>query len=83
MLFIELLKAQGLSDEQIAIIAQDMHENKIFITYEEKIEERFRKMKLQRDQVKTKLHLAEAVVEELNRVFINDKDMAIKKSNKS
>jgi len=58
MEFIEILKMQSLSEEQIKVITKAMMKNRIFITKEEKIEERYQKMKSQRDSLKQKLDLA-------------------------
>jgi|GEM_PF-4458883 hypothetical protein len=77
MVFTELLISQGLSEEQVKEIIRKMSKNRIFITQEEKIEERYRKMKLQRDQMRVKLQLAEATLGELNRVLMTNKNMAI------
>jgi hypothetical protein len=59
MNFLEVLQAQGLSEKQISLITDAMLSNKIFITYEEKIEERFSKMKQQRDRQRARLELIE------------------------
>ena len=59
MNFLEVLQAQGLSEKQISSITDEMLSNKIFITYEEKIEERFSKMKQQRDKQRARLELIE------------------------
>lgn len=59
MNFLEVLQAQGLSEKQISSITDLMLSNKIFITYEEKIEERFSKMKQQRDRLRARLEIIE------------------------
>lgn len=82
MVFIELLKSQGLSEEQLNVIIKEMKKSKVFITYEEKIEERYQKMKLQRDQLKDKLKLAEAALEKLNEIFQTDKGKTVTDKNK-
>ena len=69
MVFLEILKSNGLSEEQISAITREMGRNKIYITYEEKIEERYKKMKLQRDTLRSRLKLAEEALEKLNMVF--------------
>lgn len=66
MNFLDVLKAQGLSEKQIAAIVDNMKRNKIFITYEEKIEERYQKMKLQRDGMKSKLDLIQKALQSKN-----------------
>ncbi len=69
MMFLEVLKSNGLSEEQISAITREMGRNKIYITYEEKIEERYKKMKLQRNTLRSKLKLVEEALEKLNMVF--------------
>ena len=59
MEYTKLLEEQGLSEEQIKTIVNAMKKNRIFITREEKIEERYQKMKQQRDLLKKKLELTE------------------------
>ncbi len=72
MIFSDLLKAQGLSEEQVKVIYREMAGHRIFITKEEKIEERYRKMKLQRDELKGRLKQAQETLEELNRTLRPD-----------
>ena len=55
MNFTELLKSLGISDEQIQLIVKAMKANKLFVTNEEKIEERYAKMKRQRDTSRKEL----------------------------
>jgi hypothetical protein len=62
--FLELLKSLSLSENQICAIKKGMSKNRVFITYEEKIEERFQKMKHQRDIMKSKLDLTEKALED-------------------
>lgn len=73
MVFTEMLKTQGLSEEQVKGIIKEMNRNRIFITYEEKIEERYRKMKQQRDQLRDTLLQAKAAMGELNKVLMTDR----------
>lgn len=63
MEYTKLLEEQGLSEEQIKTIVNAMRKNRIFITQEEKIEERYQKMKQQRDLLKKKLELTESAIE--------------------
>ena len=79
MVFLELLKSQGVPEDQITAITQEMKRNRIFITGEENIEERYQKMKLQRDNLKIKLILAEKVLDELNQGVQAYKNLAIEK----
>jgi len=67
MTFEELLKAQGLTDEQIAAIMGAMKENKIYTTSEEKIEERYEKLKAERDGLKAKVETADTTIADLKK----------------
>jgi hypothetical protein len=79
--FLELLITQGLSEEQVSEITKAMKKNKIFITYEEKIEERYHKMKLQRDTLRDKLELAEKAGEDQQKnLGINEDIQRIRKA---
>lgn len=69
----ELLKAQGFTDEQISAILKAMRENKIYTTMEEKIEERYAKLKIERDDLKVKLEAADKTIEDL-KVANKDND---------
>lgn len=83
MVFFDLLKSQGLQEEQIAAISNEMRRNRIFVTYEEKIEERYIKLKLQRDNLRIKLDLAEKAFEELYNIFKVNEDTFRKMNCKS
>lgn len=67
MIFTELLKKLGLPDEQITAITGEMSKTKLFITNEEKIEERYKKLKLERDNLKDKLSKADTTIEYLEK----------------
>lgn len=62
MTLAELLKAQGLTDEQITAITGEMTKNKIYTTNEEKIEDRYGKLKIERDDLKVKLDTADKTI---------------------
>lgn len=61
----QILKAQGLTDEQIAAIMGAMKENKIYTTNEENIDIRYGKLKAERDDLKGKLETAETTIGDL------------------
>lgn len=63
----EILKAQGLSDEQIQKILGGMKENKIYTTTEEKIEERYNKLKEQKSALDEQIKAANATIEDLKK----------------
>jgi Type IIA topoisomerase (DNA gyrase/topo II, topoisomerase IV), A subunit len=65
MNFKELLKARGLTDEQINEIIVDMGSHKLFITKEEKIEERYNKLKLQKEDLEDNLSKANSIIKTL------------------
>ncbi|MCF6466353.1 phage scaffolding protein [Clostridium sp. Cult2] len=67
----EILKAQGLADEQIAAIMSSMKENKIYTTNEENIDIRYNKLKIERDDLKEKLETADNTIADLKK---NNKD---------
>lgn len=58
----ELLKGLGIEERIIQNILKGMNDNKIFTTKEEKIEERYNKMKLERDDLKEKLSKADDTI---------------------
>lgn len=63
----EMLKAQELSEEQIAAIIGGMKENKIYTTSEENIDVRYNKLKVERDDLKGKIETAEATIGDLKK----------------
>lgn len=71
----EILKAQGLTDEQIAAIMGAMKENKIFTTSEEKIEERYEKLKVERDDLKAKVETADNTIADLKKANKDNEDL--------
>jgi septal ring factor EnvC (AmiA/AmiB activator) len=58
MTFLDILSVQGLSKEQCSAIMKEMERNRIFFTKEEKIEERYHKLRQKRDEIKSKLDQA-------------------------
>lgn len=67
----QILKAQGLTDEQITAITSEMTTNKIYTTNEENIDIRYNKLKVERDDLKGKLDTAETTIGDLKK---NNKD---------
>ncbi|NFC87506.1 scaffolding protein [Clostridium botulinum] len=63
----ELLKKLGFTDEQIQKIIGGMKENKIYTTKEEKIEERYNKLKEQKVAVDEQIKTANATINDLKR----------------
>lgn len=67
MKFEELLKAQGLTTEQIAAITSAMVKEKIYTTNEEKIEERYEKLKLKKETLQEELTEANGIIATLKK----------------
>lgn len=72
--FKELLTKQGIDDEKAAAIIEAMQAEKIFTTTEENIEERFNKMKSQRDSAREELDAANALVDDLKKATDGNAD---------
>lgn len=67
MTFEELLKQQGLSAEQIAAITKGMSENKIYTTSLENVDERYTKLKGQKEDIDKQLETANTTITELKK----------------
>lgn len=63
----ELLKKLGYTDEQIQKIIGGMKENKIYTTTEEKIEERYNKLKEQKVALDEQIKVANSTIEDLKK----------------
>ena len=61
----EILKQQGLSDEQVATIKKSMTDNKIYITSLENADERYTKLKGQKEDAEKQLQTANDTILEL------------------
>jgi predicted RNase H-like nuclease (RuvC/YqgF family) len=78
MKFEEVLKAQGLTDEQITAIIGAMTENKIFTTTEEKIEERYEKLKIKKEALQEELTEANTTITTLKKDNKGNEDLQAK-----
>lgn len=67
----EILKAQGLDDEQINKITDSMKENKIYTTSLENADERYSKMKSKKEDLENQLKTSNDTIEDLKK---NNKD---------
>lgn len=67
MKLVDILKAQELTDEQISKIQASMKENKVFETSLENADERYNKLKTQKDDLKSQLDTANATIEDLKK----------------
>ncbi len=63
----EILKAQGLTDEQVEKTIGEMKQNKIFIAGEENLDTRYAKLKTDHDGVNKQLTEANALIEQLKK----------------
>lgn len=65
--FNELLKAQGLTDEQIAAITGAMKENKIYTTTIENVDEEYNKIKGENDDLAEQIKTANKTIADLKK----------------
>lgn len=63
----ELLKKLGFTDEQIHKVIGGMKENKIYTTKEENIEERYNKLKGQKEDLEGQLNTANSTIKDLKK----------------
>lgn len=71
----ELLKAQGLTDEQITAILAAMKENKIFTSSEENMDTRYTKLKGEHDTLTTQYGEATKLIEDLKKSNKGNEDL--------
>lgn len=74
----ELLKAQGLSDEQIAAITGAMKENKIYTASEENLDTRYGKLKTDNETLTTQHGEATKLIETLKTSNKGNEDLQTK-----
>lgn len=67
MNFEELLKAQGLNDEQIKSVIGAMKKEKIYTTNLENIEDRYNKLKGQKEDLEEQLNTANTTIKDLKK----------------
>ncbi|CEQ09745.1 minor structural GP20 protein [[Clostridium] sordellii] len=63
----EILKNQGLSDEQINKIIADMKENKVYTTYIENVDEKYSKLETEKNNLKGQLDTANTTIKDLKK----------------
>lgn len=63
----ELLEKQGLSEEQINNIIQVMKDNKIYTTSLENVDERYQKLKSQKEDIEGELDTVNATIKDLKK----------------
>jgi len=71
----EILKSQGLSDEQITTITGEMKQNKIFTSTEENLDIRYNKLKGDFDNQGEQLGQANKLIEELKKSSKGNEDL--------
>ena len=71
----EILKSQGLSDEQIATITGEMKQNKIFTSTEENLDIRYNKLKGDFDNQGAQLGEANKLIEDLKKASKGNEEM--------
>lgn len=81
MKFEELLKKQGLTDEQVNAILSGMKENKIYTTSLENADVRYNKLKDDKKDLETQLGKANTTINDLNKLKIDNEDLKTKIGN--
>lgn len=71
----EILKAQGLSDEQIAKVLSNMKENKIYTAGEENLDTRYGKLKTDHEGVSKQLEEAQELIKQLKNGTGDNEDL--------
>ena len=71
----EILKSQGLTDEQVETITGEMKQNKIFTTGEENLDIRYNKLKGDFDNQGTQLGEANKLIEDLKKTNKGNEEM--------
>ncbi len=67
MTFSEILKAKGLSDEDVKAIVGEMKQNKIFTSGEENLDIRYSKLKTDYDNLKSQHGESTALIEQMKK----------------
>lgn len=79
--FEELLKKQGLTDEQVNAILSGMKENKIYTTSLENAEVRYNKLKDDKKDLETQLGKANTTIADLDKLKIDNEELKGKLTN--
>lgn len=78
MNFRELLKKQGLTDDQIKAVVEAMKTEKIYTTKEENIDERYEKLKSQKEDIDSQLKEANTTITDLKKSSKGNEDLQTK-----
>ena len=63
----EILKGNGLTDDQIKVITEQMKENKVFTSSEENLDIRYGKLKTDHENMTKQYGEAQTLIEELKK----------------
>ncbi|MGL4730334.1 MAG: phage scaffolding protein [Clostridium sp.] len=75
MNFEELLKAQGFTDEQVQAIVKAMNKEKIYTTTLENVEERYNKLKGQKEDAESQLSTANNTIKDLKKNNVDNEEL--------
>ncbi|ELC8386677.1 phage scaffolding protein [Clostridium perfringens] len=75
MKFEELLKAQGLADEQIKAVMGAMKKEKIYTTTLENAEERYNKLKGQKEDLDEQIKIANNTIKDLKKNNVDNEEL--------
>lgn len=75
MNFREYLESVGLSSEQVEAVLKGMPENKFYLASEENLDERYSKLKTQKEQAVSDLKTANTLIDELKTKSSNVEDL--------
>lgn len=81
MKFEELLKKQGLTDEQVNAVLSRMKENKIYTTSLENADVRYNKLKEDKKDLETQLGKANTTIADLDKLKIDNQELQGKLTN--
>lgn len=74
MKFVELLKSNGMDEEQVKAVQEKMKEEGIYLSKEENIDERYDKLKKQHDDLKNDLEQSNNTIEDLKKHTKDDEE---------
>ena len=74
----EILKAKGLSDEDIESVIDEMKQNKIFTAAEENLDIRYGKLKSEHDTLTQQYSQANALIDQLKKGTKADEELQVK-----
>lgn len=75
MTLLEILKAQGLNDEQIQAVQNSMKENKIYTTSLENVDERYNKLKTQKTELEVQITERDKQLKDLSKNNIDNEEL--------